>query len=227
MLFSTTLSLLSLAAAGSAATLPAAFGAQKRQSGSVSVTPHDRYSSSVGVLGCKINVNRVAYWPSFPSCNDICVRVSANGRSVNLLKIDQSGGAFDISYDAWNYLVTGQSATENPTMGGGIQATYETVDPSECADLLNEPSGRLAFTAANSMNFIGSCGPDTWVGRNNVLYNILNPVCTYGYDEVCTLPPPELGNQPQCPHQLGVPVPLSSRAVWNIDYGTGRPSLAV
>ena len=34
--------------------------------GSISVTPHQQYSSSVGVLGCKINTNRVAckqYWP--------------------------------------------------------------------------------------------------------------------------------------------------------------------
>ena len=29
--------------------------------GTVWVTPHDSYSSSVGVLGCKINTNRVAY----------------------------------------------------------------------------------------------------------------------------------------------------------------------
>lgn len=27
------------------------------------ITPHDMYSSSVGVLGCKIDTNRVAYWP--------------------------------------------------------------------------------------------------------------------------------------------------------------------
>ena len=225
MLFSTTTTLLGLAAAASAATLPSQFA--RRQGGSVSVTPHDRYSSSVGVLGCKINVNRVAYWPSFPGCDDFCVKVTANGRSVNLLKIDQSGGAFDISYDAWNYLVTGQGAEENPTQGGGIDATYETVDPSECADIITEPEGKLAFSAANSMNFVSSCGANTWVGQNLALYNIINTQCTYGYDEVCQMPDPSQGNQPTCPHQLGLTVPLTSQPVWNIDYGTGKKSLAV
>jgi hypothetical protein len=60
-------------------------------------TPHDKYSSSVGVLGCKINTNRVAYWPGSVDCNNICVKLSYNGRSVNLLRIDQSGGAYDVS----------------------------------------------------------------------------------------------------------------------------------
>lgn len=223
MLFSV-LSVLTSAAAVSAAALPSS--PVKRASGSASVTPHDRYSSSVGVLGCKINVNRVAYWPSFPSCDSICIKVSANGRSVHLLKIDQSGGAHDISYDAWNYLVTGQSATVNPTQGGGIAATWEDAPMSACADLIKEPSGKLAFSAANSMNFISSCGANTWVGQHNALYNILNSQCTWGYDEVCTLPPPSQGNQPTCPHQLGVPNPLTSQPVYNIDYGTGKLSLA-
>jgi hypothetical protein len=121
-----------------------------KRSGAVSVTPHDMYSSSVGVLGCKIDVNRVAYWPSFPSCDNICVKVTANGRSVNLLKIDQSGGAHDISYDAWNYLNVGKSAKEDPTMGNTIEATYEDVDMSQCADLLKPAAGgKLAFSAAN------------------------------------------------------------------------------
>ena len=40
----------------------------------------------------------------------MCVKVSANGRSVHLLHLDTSGGAYDISYDAWNYLNIGKSA---------------------------------------------------------------------------------------------------------------------
>lgn len=232
MLFSSVATLLSLAAAGSAATLPSSFANanananSKRQSGSISVTPHAQYSSSIGVLGCKIDVNRVAYWPSPPGCDDICVRVTANGRSVNLLKIDQSGGAYDISYDAWNYLVVGQGAAENPQQGGGVAAAYETVDPSECAGLITEPSGRLAFAAANSMNFVTSCPAGTWVGDHLALYNIVNPVCTYGYDELCELPDPSQGNQPICPHTLGLTDPLTSQPVYNIDYGTGQTSLA-
>ena len=60
-----------LAASTSALAIPA-----KRET--ISVTPHDAYSSSVGVLGCKINTDRVAYWPSAVSCDKMCVRVSAN-----------------------------------------------------------------------------------------------------------------------------------------------------
>ena len=81
-------SIAALVASVSAVAIP-----EVKRSGSISITPHDAYSSSIGVLGCKINTNRVAYWPSFPSCDNMCVRVSSNGRSVHLLKIDQSGGA--------------------------------------------------------------------------------------------------------------------------------------
>lgn len=223
MLFSV-VSLLASVGAVSAAALPQI---SPRAGGSASVTPHDRYSSSVGVLGCKINTNRVAYWPMSVGCDNLCVRVSANGRSVTLLRIDQSGGAYDISYDAWNYLLTGQGAQENPQYGGGIAATWEEVAMSECSDLLSGAGGKLGLTAANSMNFVSSCSSSTWVGQNYALYNIINPVCTYGYDEICTLPPPEVSNQPTCPHTLGLTTPLTTQPVWNIDYGTGQLSLAL
>ncbi|KAI1462341.1 hypothetical protein F4805DRAFT_130404 [Annulohypoxylon moriforme] len=222
MLFSV-LSFLTCAAAVSATAIPSS--APAKRGDSISVTPHDRYSSSIGVLGCKINTNRVAYWPSAPDCNNICVKVSANGRSVNLLKIDQSGGAHDISYDAWNYLSTGKNATENPTAGGGLAATYEDVPMSECADLLNDKK-HLAFAAANSMNFITSCSANTWVGQNYALYNILNTQCTWGYDELCHMPDPSQGNQPICDHTLGLTVALTTDPVYNIDYPTGKTSLA-
>src|SRR4051812_23700118 len=81
-------------------------------------TPHDSYSSSIGVLGCKINTNRVAYWPASVDCTKVCVKLSYEGRSVKLLRIDQSGGAHDVSFDAWNYLYTGYPATKKPTAGG-------------------------------------------------------------------------------------------------------------
>ena len=35
----------------------------RRQEGGITVTPHEQYSSSIGALGCKLNTNRVAYWP--------------------------------------------------------------------------------------------------------------------------------------------------------------------
>jgi hypothetical protein len=198
-------------------------GATLSAAASISVTPHDMYSSSIGVLGCKIDTNRVAYWPEALDCNNICVKVSYGGRSVNLLRIDQSGGAHDISYDAWNYLYTGYSARDRPTAGGGISMTYENRPADECRSLIKEASGRLAFSGANSMNFIGSClnQPGSWVARNYVLYNILNPTCTYGYDETCTLNWPSQ-NQATCPHQLGVPAVLTSQPVYNIQYPTGQ-----
>jgi hypothetical protein len=94
-------------------------------SGVVSVTPHDQYSSSIGVLGCKFNTNRAAYWPFWPGCDRMCIELSYNGQSLHVLHVDQSGGAYDISYDAWNTLVTGQSATVSPTQGGGAQMSYQ------------------------------------------------------------------------------------------------------
>lgn len=193
----------------------------KRQT--ISVTPHVEYSSSVGVLGCKINTNRVAYWPQSVGCDNMCVKVTYGDRSLNLLRVDQSGGAYDISYDAWNVLVTGQNATVDPTMGGGYDMNYENVDMSECTDLLHDSDGKLAFTAANSMNFIASCisEPDSWVAQNYALYNILNPVCTWGYDEVCSLDL-DVSNQPSCPHTLGSTVALTTCPVTNIAYGTGE-----
>ncbi|KAI4867278.1 hypothetical protein F4820DRAFT_214303 [Hypoxylon rubiginosum] len=230
MLFSA-LSLLTSAAAVSATALPSSFSSSsssaaaapaKRASGSISVTPHDKFASSLGVLGCKINTNRVAYWPEARGCDDLCVKVSANGRSVNLLVIDHSGGAHDISYDAWNYLVTGRSATDDPTQGGGIPATWEDVPMSECADLITEPTGRLAFSAPTGMNTVGSCLGNAWFAENYVLYNIYTSQCTFGYDEVCTLE----GNLPQCGHTLGETAVLTTQPVYNIDYGTGKLSLA-
>ena len=55
-----------------------------RRSGSCSVTPHAEYSSSIGVPGCKINTNRVAYWPGSVDCNNICVKVTNGDRSHRL-----------------------------------------------------------------------------------------------------------------------------------------------
>jgi hypothetical protein len=100
------------------------------------ITPHEQYSSSVGVLGCKINTNRVAYWPMSVDCDNICVRVSYAGRSLVLLRIDQSGGAYDISYDAYNYLVSGKSATDKPIMGGSVNMEVENISADNCRENL-------------------------------------------------------------------------------------------
>ncbi|KAG9567774.1 hypothetical protein KCU71_g3576, partial [Aureobasidium melanogenum] len=213
--------------AATAAALPTEKVLPKR--GTISVTPHVEYSSSVGVLGCKINTNRVAYWPMSVDCDNMCVKVSHQGRSLNLLRVDQSGGAYDMSYDAWNTLVTGKNATVAPTMGGGVDMEYESVDMDECAHLLHDSDGKLAFSAANSMNFIASCisEPNSWVAKNYGLWNIYNSVCTDGVDEQCTLDL-SVSNQPSCGNTiLGIDSPLSGQNVANIAYGTGARIVAV
>ncbi|KAI4591909.1 hypothetical protein KJ359_012094 [Pestalotiopsis sp. 9143b] len=194
---------------------------------SVSTTPHDSYSSSIGVLGCKIDTNRVAYWPGSVDCNNLCVKLTYGDRSVNLLRVDQSGGAYDISYDAWAYLQTGKSATVDAITGGGVDMEYEEVDASECADLIKTDGSKLPLSASNSMNFLSSClaEPDSWVAQNHVLYNICDSVCTLGFDETCTLDL-SVSNQPSCPHTLGLTTTLAGAAVTNIEYESGKAVVA-
>ncbi|KAL5601449.1 hypothetical protein BROUX41_002564 [Berkeleyomyces rouxiae] len=194
-------------------------------SGTVWATPHDSYSSSIGVLGCYINTNRVAYWPNSVSCNNICVSLTFNKtRTVNLLRIDQSQGAYDISYDAWNYLATGNSASKDPVSGGPIEMEYADVDASECADLIHTDDSRLPLSASNSINFLASCleQEDSYIAQNYVLYNLLDATCQYGYDETCDLVDFPTNNQPACDHPLGSPVPCTSLPVYNLMYPTGE-----
>ncbi|KAI1853442.1 hypothetical protein JX265_012733 [Neoarthrinium moseri] len=194
---------------------------------SVSTTPHDSYSSSVGVLGCKIDTNRVAYWPGSVDCNNICIKLTYGDRSVNLLRIDQSGGAHDISYDAWAYLQTGKSAAVDAITGGGVAMEYEEVDASECADLILTEGNKLPLSASNSMNYLASClaEPESWVAQNHVLYNICDAICTLGYDETCTLDL-ATSNQPSCGHTLGLTTSLTSAPVHNIEYQSGKVVVA-
>nr|OQO19077.1 hypothetical protein B0A51_12437 [Rachicladosporium sp. CCFEE 5018] len=210
--------LIGFAATVSAAVIPAE--TITKRSG-ISVTPHDTYGSSIGVLGCKVNTNRIAYWPLSPGCGK-CAKVTANGRSLHLLHVDQSGGAYDISYSAWNYFNTGNPAHTDPTMGGGIAADFEYVDMSNCADLLHEKDGKLALSATNSMNTISACLSDSWFANNYAIYNIANPnACTYGMDETCSIE--QYGvSLPVCPHQLGIQTALTTDPVVNIQYATGN-----
>ncbi|PHH54877.1 hypothetical protein CFIMG_007698RA00001 [Ceratocystis fimbriata CBS 114723] len=194
-------------------------------SGTVFATPHDTYSSSIGVLGCYIDTDRVAYWPASVSCNNICVSLTYNKtRTVNLLRIDQSQGAYDISYDAWNYLLTGDSAAKSPISGGPVEMEYEDVDASECADLIHTEDSRLPLSASNSVNFLASCleQEDSYVAQNYVLYNLLDATCQWGYDETCELVDFPAQNQPQCSHSLGTPIPCTSLPVYNLMYPTGE-----
>ncbi|KAG5913212.1 hypothetical protein E4U42_001370 [Claviceps africana] len=202
-------------------------GQQGDGAATIWATPHDSYSSSVGVLGCKIDTNRVAYWPQPVDCDGICVQVEYQDRRVHLLRIDQSTGAHDMSYDAWNYLYTGYSATERPTAGGAVEMKYRNVDASECRALLRTDGHKLPLSAANSMNFVAAClqRPDSWVANNYVALNIADAVCTLGVDEQCRLDWPG-SNQPTCPHVLGRLVALKDRHVYNIEYPTGKSVLA-
>ncbi|KAG9250656.1 uncharacterized protein F5Z01DRAFT_753487 [Emericellopsis atlantica] len=185
-----------------------------------SVTPHVQYSSSVGVLGCKIDTNRVAYWPKPVDCNDICLRLTQGDRTLHLLHADQSGGAFDVSYDAWNFLGFGSSALSDPQVGGGILMDYEFVHASNCEHLLQ--GDLLPLSASNSMNFLFSCfeKPTSWVSQNFLLYNIQDPTCHFGWDELCHVDP-GVSNQPFCPHALGTVDQELNIAVHNIAYGSG------
>ena len=186
-------------------------------------TPHDSYSSSIGVLGCKVDTNRIAYWPGTVDCNNLCVKLSYGGRSVHLLRVDQSGGAYDVSYDAWAYLQTGQPASQNPIAGGTVAMEYEEVDASQCASLIHTEGGKLPLSASNSINFLASClaQPNSWVAKNHVLYNICDPICTLGFDEVCTLDL-AVSNQPSCAHTLGLTSKLNTAPVVDVKYQTGK-----
>ncbi len=201
--------------------------ARSDTSGTVWATPHDSYSSSVGVLGCKVNTNRVAYWPGSVDCNNICVSLSYDDRSVKLLRIDSSQGAHDVSYDAWNYLVTGYSATEKPTAGGAIAMEFEYLKPSACSDLIHTDGHKLPLSASNSINYLASCldQSDSWVAKNYVLYNIQDAICSWGHDEKCVLDWPN-ANQPTCSHILGDPAALTTDPVYNIRYPSGEKVLA-
>ncbi|KAF2205683.1 hypothetical protein GQ43DRAFT_385342 [Delitschia confertaspora ATCC 74209] len=216
--FTLSIALLSVvvAAASSPGTTPS--------STTIYATPHDSYSSSVGVLGCKIDTNRVAYFPSPVSCTNICISLThPSGRSLKLLRIDQSGGAHDISYDAWNYLSTGYSARDKPETGGAVEMQYRDLPPEECKGLIKTREGRLPLSASNSMNFLASCLGESgsWVGGNYVLFNIADAVCTWGVDETCDLEWPER-NMAECRSGLGRQVVLEGKSVVNVQYGTGK-----
>jgi hypothetical protein len=199
---------------------------------SASITPHDMFSSSVGVLGCHINTNRVAYWPPAVDCTNICVKVSYQDREVYLLRIDQSGGAHDISYDAWNYLVTGQSALTQPTMGGGVDMEWEDVPMSdpECAKLITTPSGNLPIAAANGMNYVVQCigQAGSWVGSHYELRNLATQTCSWGVDEICTLDPANINVPATCPTSILGIMTATDKSTWvkNIAYGTGVETIA-
>jgi len=123
--------------------------------------------------------------------------------------------------------VTGEGASQNPTTGGATEMTYQNVDPSNCASLINTPGSKLPLSAPNSMDFVASClqQSSSWVANNYLLYNIEDAICSLGYDETCTLDL-NVSNQPSCPHTLGLNTALTTNPVYNIQYRTGNKVLA-
>ncbi|EGU73543.1 hypothetical protein FOPG_19294 [Fusarium oxysporum f. sp. conglutinans race 2 54008] len=194
------------------ATLVSAGALPRRGASSASITPRAEYSSSIDVIGCKIDTNRVAYWPDLVGCDDICIEVFNQGRSLYLLRIDTSGGDYGISNDAWNYLTNGESATEGPHESGGVDMNYEVVSVSKCESLMTD--GKLPLSAANSMNYLTSClsQPESWVARNHNLYNINDPACKSGVDEICHLDL-AISNQPVCASGPGIAAVLNGNVV--------------
>ena len=104
---------------------------------------------------------------------------------------------------------------------------YETVDPFYCAPLIHTDGSKLPLSAANSMNFLSSCLADSssFVARNHVLYNIMDSICTWGYDETCSLDM-SVSNQAACPHTMGAPAELKGAPVYNIKYPSGTRVVA-
>lgn len=181
-----------------------------------SVTPHQQYSSSIGVPGCLIDTNRVAYFPNIPTCDEPCVRVThaESGRELTLLHIDTSGGAWDISYDAWNILISGYSASQSPQTGGGVdmEVAFVGLDDGECQALLGKTNGKIPLMAI-SPNWAVEC-PDVDVE----FYNFGHQSCTTGSDEICHMD----GNVMNCPSGVGAANGYNGPTVTDLDYGTGR-----
>ncbi|ROV99695.1 hypothetical protein VSDG_02960 [Cytospora chrysosperma] len=159
-------------------------------SGTVYVTPHSQFSSSIGVLGCKVDTDRIAYWPAAPDCTNMCIKLTFGSRSRTVLHIDTSGGNYDISFDTFQYLAFGSSATASPAIlnaNAGASMDYEIVDMSECSDIITSDTGKLSFIAV-SPNQVQAClsQSGSWVAQNYELLNIANSQCQYGIDESCT-----------------------------------------
>ncbi|KAM4057454.1 hypothetical protein HRG_010810 [Hirsutella rhossiliensis] len=190
--------------------------------GSVSVTPHEQYSSSEGVLGCMININRVAYWPFTPGCNDICIKVtsSTTGKSLHLLRIDKSGGARDISYQAWNEL-TGKAA------GGGEPMTWEWADMTACGDLLH--NGKMPFIFDAGIHHPERClakekedNSPNWISQNYELFNYKDARCDNGPGKPCTYNFET--KQLDCPKEAS-DAPVKGPGIKDIPYNSLKGSL--
>ncbi|EWZ79043.1 hypothetical protein FOWG_16761 [Fusarium oxysporum f. sp. lycopersici MN25] len=148
--------------------------------------------------------------PVPPTATISASKYSHEGRHVYLLKIDSSGGAHDISHDAWNFLKVGRSASEDPEQGGGIPMGYNYVHASNCNDLLD--NGKLPLSAANFMGYV-SCLKElgSWAAQN---------ICF-----TTSTIQSAISNLPKCPGGLESTKKLDHK-VENILFGSGKSAAA-
>lgn len=137
----------------------------------------------------------------------MCVKLTFGSRSRTVLHTDVSGGAHDISFDTFQYLVYGSSATAspailNPAQDGGADMDYEVVDMSQCLDIITSDTGKLSFIATNP-NQVNKClgEGNNWVAENYEVRNIGDSQCQYGVDEVCSFD--QVTGTAQCPSGVG------------------------
>lgn len=172
---------------------------KRATSGTIALDSHVEYSSSMGVIGCLINTNRVAYFPTTPPCSNPCIKLTApNGNTINVLHIDQSGGSYDISMDAYKTLKYGadwksMNALPEAKWDG---VTYEYVFMDQCADIL--PQGTLPVLAKSPNKYV-SCAasePQSFWATHTQFYDVDDARCLRGVMQTCEMVPPN--NTPTC-----------------------------
>lgn len=145
----------------------------------------------------------------------MCIKLKYGSRSRTVLHIDQSAGAYDISFDTFQYLAFGTSAIPSPgsptylLAGSSFPLDYEVVDMSECADIITSDTGKMSFIAGNPNQVVACVGKgNNWVAQNYEVRNMKDAQCQYGIDEVCTLD--AATGIAKCPSgKLNIDTPLS------------------
>lgn len=162
----------------------------------------------------------------------MCIKLKFGSRSRTVLHIDVSGGAHDISFDTYQYLAYGTSATASPAFlnsagDGALPVDYEIVDMSQCADIITSDTGKMSFSALNP-NQVNKCVAEgnNWVAQNYELRNINDLQCQRGVDEVCTLD--AVTGTAKCPSGVGTKVDVLSPAqpVIDLTYPCGVEKIA-
>lgn len=165
----------------------------------IALDSHVEYSSSMGVLGCLINTNRIAYFPMMPPCTNPCIKLTApNGNTINVLHIDQSGGSYDISMDAYKTLKYGagwKSINGLPeAKWDGVK--YEYVSMDQCKDILPEGKMPVMAKSPNKFNECLVSDPQSFWAKNTQFYDIDDARCLRGVLQKCEILPPN--NIPTC-----------------------------